>query len=331
MLWVSAAFAEDIVPTAEIAPLSASAINRPDFKVKNLPSEAEGDAVSAGVRDGGIFPEMEGVSHGSQFEPTQESLLSSVPEDLILHYIDQSDFDKGLLAHQRAAKYLGVTVREGSPTTSADSLVIRWLMMSDGEQRAAKLSWFQTIKSSISLDEFNRYVDLRAFRVLTTLRGAQTPGLRLVEPPKSLTAVEIEKLQLPGIRPIREDDEPARHSLESIPRVGVPTLKPISRQPSTAPDRPSDAAYPPEEEPRAGELFMPPPPPLKSYGGRSAGEPSTEEPVYQPMFKSEEPVIQEQSPALPEEKSSESPGDVPVSTERLPSYLGIPSGLRNAP
>lgn len=244
VLFAVAAFAEPppADPAAQAAPddqMGVSAIDRADFKIRNLPYASDDGARGMTEMSG----EMSGPAASGIEPPSGESILSNVPDDLVIRYLDKADYEKRLGARQMAEKY-GMTVPgaarpQGIPSPlSSDSQAIRWLMMSEQEQRAAKLAWFRTAQAGIPLDEFNRVVDLRAYRVISALNAAKSPELRKVDPPKRLTVYEIERLKMPDLRPLGEPPASSEIRMMSEPgkiMITAPRLRPMFSSPDEEP------------------------------------------------------------------------------------------------
>ncbi len=195
-----------------------SAIDRPDFKIRNLPYEPK-------KRQTGVSIDFEEMKPAGIVTPSPEAILAEVPEDLVIQYMDKTDFEKRMTTGQSAEKYLVALSAGVSPGADPQALSLRWLMMSEKDQKAAKMAWFKAFRSSISLDDFNRVVDLRKYRVLTTLKFVEPAGLRKVDV-STLTVMDIEKLKMPELKPLTGWDK--------TPNVMVvnPTLRPISGEPS---------------------------------------------------------------------------------------------------
>lgn len=233
-------------PTAE---KNNSAIDRPDFKIRNLPYEPE-------KRSSEMPIDADEIRSAGIEAPSPEAILAEVPEESVMQYLDKTDFEKRLTAAQVAEKYLSAASPGAPASTDPQSLALRWLMMSDKDQRAAKMAWFAAFRSSISLDDFNRVVDLRKYRVVTALKINEPAGLRKVDV-STLTSTDIEKLKMPELKPLTGWDR--------TPNVMVvnPTIRPVLGEepsivlpeipsaPEGAPARPDNAG--PEGRPAAGE------------------------------------------------------------------------------
>ncbi|MBI4178636.1 hypothetical protein HY522_04310 [bacterium] len=184
-------------PAEEDFFMTQSAIDRPDFKIRNIPyspDPAPGRSIESPAAG-----ELLNVSPGPGLEPPPaEVILAAVPDDLAARYLDRADFERRLTSLQLAEKYIGP-----APEGMADSHAVQWMMMSDREQREAKIRWFRASGAALSLDEVGRFLDLRPYRVSTALNALPTPGLRKVEPPKS-PLKEIEKLKMPELRPLKD-------------------------------------------------------------------------------------------------------------------------------
>lgn len=215
---------------------AGSAINRPDFKIRNLPYAPESPRLSAAGE-----PLEFGDARPSAIEPpSAEEILSSVPDDLIIRYLDRTDIEKRMTASQMAAKYSGAASPGRAPAGGeepAREQTLAWLMMSDPEQREAKLAWFKAARASISLDDFNRVVDLRNFRVMKAIQSGAIPGLRKVDV-SALAVKDIERLRMPPLKPLKGWDR--------RPNVDVPgpTIRPVSIE--LPPERSEDRLFRPE-------------------------------------------------------------------------------------
>lgn len=228
-----------------------SAIDRPDFKIRNLPYSPESAGSAAAASAGGdlsLEHQASPSSAGIQ-APNSDAVLSAVPNEAIVRYLDQTDFDKRLSERELAEKYLGPPAE-----ASSDSHTLAWLMTPEQEQRAAKIKWFQAAKSSLSMDEISRYIDLRPYRVTTTLKSIPTAALRKVEAP-GLTIKEIEKLKMPEIKPLTSWDQPPLSHLEA------PPLRPIGEEgavtPSMEPNAEMNVELPVVPEPEAAARPQP--------------------------------------------------------------------------
>lgn len=230
-----------------------SAIDRPDFKIRNLPYEPVGSE-RVGALDFGEESPSPGIE-----PPSPESVLAEIPDDLVIQYLDHTDFEKRMTSGQLAEKYIGAGAAAGESKVDARALTLRWLMMSDKDQRTAKVGWFKTMRSSISLEDFNRVVDVRKYRVMLAIRSATPAGLRRVDVPR-LTVIDIEKLKMPELKPLAGWDRAPNVDVpgpkirpmfvEPIPAPGV-SLPTIDRG---APYRTEPESHPPPEE-KAPTLF----------------------------------------------------------------------------
>jgi len=331
----------------------ASAINRPDFKVRNLPPPPA--AVSpAGASIGASFGAPSSPSFGVSTDtdagapsgftslihvPSNEEILSAVDPAEILRYIDKADYEKRMSSAQQAQKYLG-SAAIGASRGAADSLTLRWLMLSDSQQSAAKLNWFQISKSGISMEDFGREVDVRKYRVLLSIDSSSVPDLRKVTPPKRESFIPIEKLQLPGLRPLSEWRSRGELSSDRV-RPSARVVSPVRGMPSKAD---VDKLYPrprsggderPEEEapPPVDGVLLPAPalrPILASPALPFPDPPSDME--FTPPALAVPPIRSE--PTLPMRSAVKaSPEDEPRREveEKMPTLFGIPSALRNGP
>lgn len=338
ILALAIVFAMASLVSAEMDEAASSAINRPDFKIRNLPYKAEtANPNSSDVSD--AMPPSGYESPGpSMSGPSSDEIFSVVPEEMILRYIEQTDHEKRMTSFQKAEKYMPMQESPSGQGTgrvdSRDSTIVRWLMMSEKDQREAKLDWFQKVRSSISLDDFDRVVDLRAYRVLMTLNTSKSPGIRKVEPPRRMMKLEVEKLRHPELKPLGAEDgmpvgeeeayevsgyDPGAAPAEtgSYPEEGLPEIPMISPGIRPIYQEPVDASY---EWPEASSA-----PAASEYEREPEAEP---EPESEPILKAPAPLISE--PVFrPSTGPRIEPDEVP--REKVSPMFGIPSGLRNGP
>ena len=211
---------------------STSAIDRADFKIRNVPYKVE----PAAPDDRPTEAPMEfGEQKSSTLRaPTPDEIYAEVPEDLIIEYVDHVDHGKRMTAPQMAQKYLGFVGEGRTIPAEPQDQTLYWLMLSERDHRAAKSAWFNSARSSIPLDEFNRVVDLRRYRVKSALKLAEPPILRSVEGPASAPgATGIEKLRMPDLKPLGGWD---RHPNAHLPG---PAIRPLETGPEPPPARPA--------------------------------------------------------------------------------------------